>query len=53
MWCAYELRDKITAYDAAYVALAEAVGCRLLTADTPLARAPGVGCQAEVIESLE
>lgn len=31
---AYELRANVTAYDATYVALAEALGCELLTADT-------------------
>ena len=38
MW---ELRHNITAYDASYVALAEALGCVLWTADGRLARAPG------------
>ncbi|MGH7338547.1 MAG: type II toxin-antitoxin system VapC family toxin, partial [Myxococcota bacterium] len=40
----YELRQNLTAYDAVYVALAEALGCSLVTADQRLARAPGVGC---------
>jgi len=35
------LRSDITAYDASYVALAEALGARLLTCDARLARAPG------------
>lgn len=48
---AYELRDNVTAYDAAYVALAEALDCRLVTADARLARAPGVGCEVELVES--
>lgn len=34
-----ELRNNFTAYDAAYVALAEALGADVLTADEPLARA--------------
>lgn len=34
-----ELRENFSAYDAAYVALAEALGAHLLTADVPLARA--------------
>lgn len=42
-------RDNITAYDACYVSLAEALGCALLTADTKLASAPGPRCQFEVI----
>lgn len=37
----WELRENITAYDAAYLALAEALGARLLTFDARLARAPG------------
>jgi predicted nucleic acid-binding protein len=45
----WELRDNLTAYDAAYVALAEALNAPLLTADGPLARAPGVRCAVEVL----
>lgn len=45
----WELRENLTAYDAAYVALAEALGAPLLTADGPLARAPGVRCKVEVL----
>jgi predicted nucleic acid-binding protein len=45
---AYELRQNVTPYDAAYVALAEALGCVLLTADARLARAPRIACQVEV-----
>ncbi|MFP5387947.1 MAG: type II toxin-antitoxin system VapC family toxin [Thermoleophilia bacterium] len=45
----WELRNNLTAYDAAYVALAEALGALLLTADGPLARAPGVRCKVEVL----
>ena len=36
----WELRDNLTAYDAAYVALAEATGAPLVTADRKLAAAP-------------
>ncbi len=35
----WALRDTLTAYDAAYVALAEALGARLLTLDVRLGRA--------------
>lgn len=49
MWRAYELRDNVTAYDAAYVALAEALDCPLVTADGRLARASGVGCEVELV----
>jgi predicted nucleic acid-binding protein len=45
----WELRDSLSAYDAAYVALAEILGARLLTADRRLAAAPGVNCVVEVV----
>lgn len=38
----WELRENLTAYDAAYVALAEALECVLVTRDQRLASAPGV-----------
>ncbi len=41
---AYELRANVSAYDAAYVALAEGLGCELLTGDRRLANAPGPRC---------
>ncbi|MGH3504605.1 MAG: type II toxin-antitoxin system VapC family toxin [Nocardioidaceae bacterium] len=37
----WELRANVSAYDASYVELAEALGCDLLTADALFARAPG------------
>jgi predicted nucleic acid-binding protein len=46
---AYELRANVTAYDAAYVALAEVLGCELLTADRRLAGAPGLQCPIRVL----
>ena len=46
---AYELRSNVTAYDAVYVALAEVLGCELLTADARLAKAPGVRCPIRVL----
>lgn len=46
---AFELRANMTAYDAAYVALAEQLGCVLLTADVRLANAPGLSCSVEVL----
>jgi predicted nucleic acid-binding protein len=46
MW---ELRDNLSAYDATYVALAEALGCAVLTADGRLARAPGLRCPVTVV----
>lgn len=38
---AFQLRDTVSAYDAAYVALAEALDCPLLTRDRRLARSHG------------
>lgn len=46
---AWALRNNITAYDGCYIALAEALGCSLLTADVRLANAPGSRCPIEVI----
>ncbi len=45
----WELRDNVTAYDACYVALAEALDCPLLTADAKLASASGTRCSFEVV----
>ena len=45
---AWALRDNLTAYDACYVALAEALRCTLLTADTRLSKAPGPECSIEI-----
>jgi predicted nucleic acid-binding protein len=45
----WELRHNLTAYDAAYVALAEALDVALLTADRRLARAAGVRCRIECL----
>ena len=46
---AWELRDNLTAYDAMYVALAEALDAPLVTCDGPLGAAPGVAARVEVI----
>lgn len=45
----WELRHDLTVYDAAYVALAEALSVPLLTADLRLSRAVGLHCQVEVL----
>lgn len=45
----WELRRNLTAYDAAYVALAEALDAPLLTRDRRLAVAPGHRARVEVI----
>jgi predicted nucleic acid-binding protein len=45
MW---ELRDNVTTYDAAYIALAESLEAPLVTTDARLARAPGIRAAVEV-----
>jgi len=45
----WELRPNMTAYDAAYVALAETLPAPLLTRDTRLASAPGHAAIIELI----
>lgn len=47
----WELRDNLTAYDAAYVALAEALAAPLLTADLRIANATGPRCQVELLDA--
>lgn len=46
---AWELRHHVRAWDAFYVALAEAFEATLLTLDTRLARAKGPACTIEVV----
>lgn len=45
----WELRHTVSPYDAAYVALAESLGCPLLTADARLSRAPGIRCAVTLL----
>lgn len=45
----WDLRPNVTSYDGCYLALAEAVGAPLLTADRRLANAPGHRCSVEVL----
>jgi predicted nucleic acid-binding protein len=47
---AYALRANVTPYDATYVALAEILGCELLTGDRRLANAPGPRCSIRVLQ---
>ena len=47
---AWKLRDNISAYDAMYVALAEAIDAPIVTCDGPLAKAPGHRARIEVID---
>jgi predicted nucleic acid-binding protein len=47
---AWKLRDNISAYDAIYVALAEAIAAPVVTCDGPLSKAPGHRARIEVID---
>jgi len=47
---AWRLRDNISAYDAVYVALAEALDASIVTCDGRLAAAPGHRARIELIE---
>ena len=48
----WQLRGAVTAYDAAYLALAEALAAPLLTADAKLARARGHRARVELLGSI-
>ena len=45
----FDLRANLSAYDAMYVALAEALRCELLTGDRRLAAAPGPRCAIRLL----
>ncbi len=47
MW---DLRDNLTPYDAAYVALAELTGAILVTGDERITAAPGTRCEIQLIK---
>jgi predicted nucleic acid-binding protein len=46
---AYQLRHNLTVYDAAYVALAEVLGCLLLTSDQRLSTVTGPRCPIRLL----
>jgi predicted nucleic acid-binding protein len=48
---AYALRANVTAYDAAYVGLAEMLECPLVTVDERLASATGPKCSFHVVQA--
>jgi predicted nucleic acid-binding protein len=45
----WNLRSNVSVYDASYVALAEELGCDLLTADARLSRIPDARCAITVV----
>ncbi len=45
----WQLRANLTAYDAAYVALAEEIDAPLVTRDAKLAQSPGHRAQVELV----
>ncbi len=45
----WELQENLSVYDASYIALAEFLGCSVLTADPRLAGAPGTRCPVTVV----
>ena len=47
---AWKLRDNISAYDAMYVALAEAIDASIVTCDAALSKAPGHRATIELID---
>lgn len=47
----WQLRENLTVYDAAYIALAEALGAVLVTGDRGMAGAPGSTCTIELLLS--
>lgn len=48
----WALKDNLSAYDAAYVTLAEVLEAPLLTRDARLARAPGHGAVVELLDEV-
>lgn len=45
----WALRENLTTYDAAYIALAELLDVALVTSDARLSRAPGIQCDVELL----
>jgi predicted nucleic acid-binding protein len=46
----WELRENLTPYDAAYIALAEVTGAILVTGDERITAAPSIRCEIRVIK---
>jgi predicted nucleic acid-binding protein len=47
---AWKLRDNVSAYDAVYIALAEAIDAPVVTCDGPLSKTPGHHAWIEMID---
>jgi predicted nucleic acid-binding protein len=47
---AWQLKENISAYDAMYIALAEAIEAPMVTCDGPLGKSPGHRARIEVID---
>lgn len=47
---AWHLRENVTAYDAMYLGLAEALDATVITCDVPLAKTPGHRARIEAVE---
>lgn len=45
----WQLRNNLSSYDACYIALAEELGCGLVTADARISRATGIHCVVSVV----
>lgn len=45
----WQRRENVSACDATYVALAESLGCALVSADARLSRAPGLRCAITIV----
>ena len=46
----WELRENLTPYDAAYIALAEVTGAILVTGDERITAAPAIHCEIRIIK---
>jgi predicted nucleic acid-binding protein len=53
LWRIWKLRASLTAYDAAYVALAEALSAPLLTCDQHLARSQGHSVTVQLLKNSD
>lgn len=47
---AWQIRENVTAYEAMYVVLAEALDATMITCDSPLPRSPGHRARIEAVE---